>query len=69
MSKHDKTQPRRSLDTFTATMIVEGVYETDSEAEYIDACQTLIDTGLAWTLQGFFGRTCARMIEEGHCRG
>lgn len=56
-----------AMDDFTATMIVEGVYECDSEDTYIRACQRLIDSGLAWTLQGFFGRTCQHMIDEGHC--
>jgi hypothetical protein len=55
------------MDTFTATMIAEGVDEAESEEQYIEAWQTLIDTGLCWQLQGFFGRTAMQMIESGVC--
>ena len=37
------------------------------QAMYIEAWQYLIDTGYAWTLQGWYGRTAMRMIEEGTC--
>ena len=54
------------MDSYTATMIAEGVEETD-EATQIEAWQYLIDTGLAWKLQGCFGRQAAAMIEAGIC--
>jgi hypothetical protein len=53
------------MDTFTATMIAEGAEEADSEEQYLEAWQTLVNTGLAWTLQGFFGRTATRLLEAG----
>jgi hypothetical protein len=39
----------------------------DSEEQYIEAWQQLIDTGLCWRLQGFFGRTAQHLIEQGIC--
>jgi hypothetical protein len=59
------------MTTFEAAMIIEGQWELagvePSEDVYIEAAQHLIDTGLAWQLQGFFGRTCASLIEQGCC--
>jgi len=54
------------MDTFEATMIAEGVDEAD-EATQIQAWQLLIDTGVVWQLQGFFGRAAAALIEAGIC--
>lgn len=54
------------MDAFKATMICEGADEADEETT-IEAWQFLIDTGLAWTLQGWFGRKAAELIEQGIC--
>ena len=55
------------MDIYTATMIAEGAEECSSEETYLEAWQMLIDTGICWGLQGFFGRTAQALIEAGHC--
>jgi|TARA_R100000742_G_C4212262_1_gene38322 hypothetical protein len=47
-----------------AVMIAEGVTPSNQE-ELIQAWQYLVDTGLAYELQGWFGRTAKHLIEEG----
>lgn len=56
------------MNTFDAVGIAEGWIEADSEEQIIEAWQTLIDTGLAWKLQGWFGRTASTLIGQGICR-
>lgn len=36
--------------------------------ETIELFQELIDSGDAYRLQGFYGRTAEALIESGHCR-
>lgn len=56
------------MDSYTACSIVEGFSgEEHTEDEIIEAWQYLIDTGHCWTLQGWYGRTAAYMIEQGVC--
>ena len=54
-----------TMDTYTAVGLAEGFIEADSEQQIIDAWQTLHDTGLAYKLQGFFGRTAQDLIAQG----
>ena len=55
------------MSNFEAIGIAEGFLEANDEEQYISAWQHLIDTGLAWSLQGWFGRTAKYMIEQGFC--
>lgn len=56
------------MDNYTATGIAEGFIEAGSEEEFVEAWQQLIDTGMAWCLQGWFGRTAQSLIEQGVCQ-
>lgn len=57
------------MDLYTACSIVEGFSgEEHSEEEQIQAWQYLIDTGHAWTLQGWYGRNASALIEQGICK-
>ena len=56
------------MDNYTAVGLAEGFIESDDKKEIINAWQHLIDTGLVNHLQGFFGRTAKRLIEQGICK-
>jgi len=53
------------MDNFNAIGIAEGFIESNSEEQYLQAWQHLVDTGLAWQLQGWFGRTAMLLINQG----
>ena len=37
------------------------------DEEIIDFFQRLIDSGMAWSLQGSYGRMAMRLVEDGVC--
>ena len=53
------------MDDYTAVGIAEGFIESDNEQQQIEAWQHLINSGLAWSLQGCFGRTAQELIKNG----
>ena len=56
------------IDPIDAVMIAEGVYEVSKE-EQVQAWQYLHDSGLAYQLQGWFGRVAQSLIAEGVIQG
>ena len=57
------------MTNYEAVSIAEGFCEGENATreQQIEAWQHLIDTGLAWTLQGWFGRNAQSLIEQGIC--
>jgi hypothetical protein len=53
------------MDQFNAVGIAEGFIDAESEEQVLEAWQFLVNSGLAWQLQGFFGRTANQLIERG----
>ena len=53
------------MDSYRAVALAEG-FEDGTEEEILSAWQYLVDTGLAWSLQGWFGRTASALIDAGY---
>tara|TARA_R110002051_G_scaffold223697_1_gene286933 strand:- start:2949 stop:3233 length:285 start_codon:yes stop_codon:yes gene_type:complete len=53
------------MGQFDAVGIAEGWLQSDSQEQVLVAWQILVDTGMAWTLQGFFGRAASDLLEQG----
>ena len=53
------------MTNYMAIGIAEGFEEAESEKQVIEAWQHLHDTGHAYNLQGWFGRTAQYLIQEG----
>lgn len=56
---------KTKMDAYTATGLAEGFIEAESEEQVIEAWQYLHDTGLAYRLQGWFGRTAQNLLNLG----
>jgi len=48
------------------SIIEDGDPEVEPEV-YIEAWQSLIDSGVVWQLQGSYGRMAVALIEAGEC--
>ena len=55
-----------TVDTLIDQIILYEQGELDME-ETLFMFQELIDNGMAWRLQGHYGRTAQRLIEDGYC--
>ena len=55
------------LDVMKSIEIIEESGKSYSEEEQIAAWQHLINTGVCWDLQGWYGRTAISLIEDGVC--
>lgn len=51
--------------------VVGGIIEFETgnltDEEVIELFQELIDSGIAWSLQGSYGRMARRLIDAGYC--
>lgn len=56
------------IQTHEAIGIAEGYIPADTVDEELKAWQHLIDTGLCWKLQGWFGRQAVFLIENNLCK-
>ena len=58
-------------DVYTACGIIEGFVDipnhVDKDNATLQAWQYLIDSGHAWTLQGWYGRNAKALIVQGIC--
>ena len=50
-----------------AKEIAEGLIDVDTENEWLETWQHLIDTGQCWTLEPWFGKIARHLIREGIC--
>lgn len=58
-----KTKKEPNMNLLGEIMAYEGGEMT--EAEMLVFFQKLVDSGLAWTLQGHYGRTAQNLINQG----
>ena len=54
------------MNNYEAVGIAEGFIPCDSEEQVLEAWQYLHDTGLAYSMQGWFGRTAQDLLKSGY---
>jgi len=59
------TKEYKELTPYLATGYAEGFEEAESDIQVLASWQYLHDTGMAYSLQGWFGRTAQHLINEG----
>jgi len=57
------------MNTLDAIEIIEQADEDTDTAIWVAAFQALIDSGIVWSLQGFYGREARFLIDMGICHG
>lgn len=57
------------MNLHRAVGIIEGFESYSTEEEWIEAWQLLHDTGTAYQLQGWYGRTARELIRQGIIQG
>lgn len=55
----------KNLTLYDACGFAEGWLETKSKKQVLASWQYLIDTGVVWKLQGWFGKQASHLIESG----
>ncbi len=53
------------MTDYEAVGLAEGFIEAKDQDQVVDAWQYLHDTGLAYKLQGWFGRTAQELLKQG----
>jgi hypothetical protein len=62
---NDNDKENNAMTPYDAVGIAEGFVEAESEEQVIAAWQMLHDTGMAYRLQGWFGRRARDLLAAG----